>query len=99
MKNDASTFDQWMNDPEIKTAYEEERPYFLLSELIHELMEEKGISVRKLAQETGLSANTIQKIKSGEATNVRFQNVFGVLKILGYQLVAEKAERRIVFTE
>ena len=97
MKN-KSTFNQWMEDPGIRKAYEEEKPYFLLSELLHELMDEKGISVRKLAKDTGLSANAIQKIRSGEATNVRFQNVFGLLKTLGYRLVAEKEGRRIVFT-
>lgn len=93
-----STFDKWLEDEEIRKTYEEEKPYFLISELLHELMTEKGISVRKMAEETGLSANTIQKIKSGQATNVRFQNVFGLLKILGYRLVAEKEEKRIVFT-
>ena len=98
MKKTKSTFDKWLEDEEIRKAYEEEKPYFQLSELLHELMMEKGVSVRKLAKESGLSANTIQKIRSGEATNVRFQNVFGLLKVLGYRLVAEKEERRIVFT-
>ena len=94
-----STFDKWMEDEDIRKAYEEEKLCFHLSELLHELMAEKGISVRKLAKESGLSANTIQKIRSGEATNVRFRNVFGLLKILGYRLVVEKEEKRIVFTD
>lgn len=97
MSKHVSTFDKWMAQPAVKAAYEEERPFFELSELIHELMEEKGYSVRQMAAKTGLSANTIQKIKSGNANNVKFQNVYGVLKALGFTLSAENNERKINF--
>lgn len=99
MKSNNDTFGRWMGDPEIKEAYRKEKPHFLLSELLSELMAEKGVSVRKLAEESGLSPTTIQKIKSGESTNVRFKNVFGLLKSFGYSLVAEKKKKRIVFTD
>lgn len=51
-----STFEPEMQDSAFKKQFKEEYKKFLLSEIIRELMKPSHKSIRKLANESGLSA-------------------------------------------
>jgi hypothetical protein len=55
-KRRVSTFDRIMTDKKRQVKFEKGYEKFLLSELLSEAMEEKEITVRKLAKDSGVSA-------------------------------------------
>lgn len=93
-----STFERWMQDPEIAEGYQEEYRELALSELLLALMEDDEKSVRELAKAAGLSANAIQNIRSGHSKDMRLSSFIGVAKACGYGLVLEKNGHRIPLT-
>jgi DNA-binding Xre family transcriptional regulator len=94
-KDSLSTFDQEMLDPEFKASFERGYKEFLLSELLMDLMEESHKSVRKLADEIGVSPTIIQKIRSGKQSDLKMKNFLSIAEACGYHLILEKNNRRI----
>ena len=66
-----STFDRMMQNPACQQRFEEGYKEFLLSELVHAMMDDDEVSVRKLAQEIGVSPTTIQNVRSGKQNHRR----------------------------
>ncbi len=81
-----TTFDKMMKNPEWKNKFEKGYEEFLLSEFLIEAMEEKGISVRKLAEEAGVSPTVIQGIRSGEKINISLNTLRPILAALNYKM-------------
>ena len=90
-----STYDELMSDPEFKRSFEMEYRELLLSELMHAMMAEDQASVRELAREVGISATTIQNLRSGKQNDIRLNNFMGIAEACGYHLVLEKNHSRI----
>ena len=87
-----STYDKHIESLTAKEKKEFERGYkeHLLSELLIALMEQDGISVRKLAKEAGISPSNIQGIRSGEKENITMRSFLRIMKALGGSVVVEK---------
>ena len=85
-----STFEKFMQDPIQKEKFNKEYNKFLLSEFLLEAMEESQISVRKLAEKSGVSPSIIQNIRSEKTANVTFNTLTSILTTLGYRLSFEK---------
>ncbi len=85
-----STFDKFMKNPQQKALFEKEYNKFLLSEFILEAMEENKISVRKLAEKSGVSPSIIQNIRSEKGANVTFNTLNSIFTSLGYRMAIEK---------
>jgi len=94
-KRSISTYDRLVQDSDFKAEYQKEYREFVLSELLLALMDGDNKSVRKLAKEAGLSANTIQNIRSGKQRDIRLQNFKRIIESYGYRLVLEKNGERI----
>jgi len=94
-KKTISTYDRLMQDEGFKSDYKKEYEEFALSELLLVLMDGDNKSVRKLAKEAGLSANTIQNIRSGKQKDIRLQSFKNIAQAYGYELVLEKEGERI----
>ena len=77
------------NDRQTMSTFEKEYQKFLISEFLIEAMEKEDISVRKLAEETGVSASMIQKLRSGENTNISLKKLVLLLSALHYQIKFE----------
>ncbi|MFO9347313.1 hypothetical protein DGG96_11180 [Legionella qingyii] len=90
-----STFEREMQDPAFKKQFEEEYKEFLLSEIIRELMETSKKSVRKLANESGLSTTAIQNLRSGVQEDMKLTNFLNVSHACGYNIVLEKNGKKI----
>jgi DNA-binding Xre family transcriptional regulator len=89
-KKNLSTFDQFMQDPKRKEKFDKEYGKFLLKEFLLEAMDENHMSVRKLAEESGVSTSIIQNIRAEKATNITFNTLNILITTLGYKLVIEK---------
>jgi len=85
-----STFDKLIQNPKQKEKFDKEYSKFLVKEFLLEAMNENHISVRKLAEESGISTSIIQNIKSDKATNVTFSTLNSLMSALGYRVVIEK---------
>jgi len=94
-KKTMTTFEREMQDVSFKEEFDQEYAEFSLSEIIHELMESGGKSVRKLAKEAGLSPTIIQNIRSGTQYDMKISNFLNISHACGYKLVLEKDEQRI----
>jgi len=94
-KKTTSTYDRAMQDSDFRAEYQKEYKEFALSELLLALMAGDNKSVRRLAKEAGLSANTIQNIRSGKQKDTRLQNFKNIVESYGYQLILEKDGERI----
>ena len=92
-----STFDKLMQDPEWKAGFEKGYEKFLISEFLIEAMEENKISVRKLAEESGVSPTMIQNLRSGKSSNISLNTLTPILSVLHYKLefVKDKKIKRI----
>ena len=88
-----TTFDKFMQDPKQKEKFDKEYSKFLVKEFLLEAMNENHISVRKLAEESGISTSIIQNIKSEKATNVTFSTLNSLMTALGYRVVIEKIDK------
>jgi len=88
-----STFDKLMQDPKQKEKFDKEYSKFLVKEFLLEAMNENQISVRKLAEESGISTSIIQNIKSEKMTNVTFSTLNSLMTALGYRVTIEKIEK------
>lgn len=53
-------------------------------------------SVRKLAEEIGVSATAIQNVRSGKQKDMKITNFVNLAKACGYRLVLEKNDQRMV---
>jgi DNA-binding Xre family transcriptional regulator len=91
-----STFDRIMKDRARRQRFERKYQSFLLSELIHALMEQETKSVRALAREVGVSPTVIQDIRSGERSNVTLRNFVGIVGALGGQVTVRKGKKEMV---
>ena len=95
-KTQLSTFDKEMQDEAFNKQFSNEYAEFLLSETIRELMDNGHKSVRKLADESGLSPTVIQNMRSGQQEDVKLRNFINISHACGYNLVLEKDTQRIV---
>lgn len=94
-KQHVSTFEREMLDSAFKEKFEKEYKEFLLSETILAMMEEAHKSVRKLAEESGLSPTVIQNIRSGVQEDIRLTNFINISHACGYKVILEKDHQRI----
>ncbi len=85
-----STFEREMRDPRFKAEFEREYQEFLISEFLVEAMEKEHISVRRLADKSGVSPSMIQKLRSGEMTNISLKKLVSILSVLCYRVNFEK---------
>lgn len=89
-----STFEREMQDPLFREQFEKEYDEFLLSEIIKALMKSGNMTVRKLAEQVGLSPTLIQKIRSGEQEDVKLSNFINITHTCGFKVVLEKGDNR-----
>lgn len=89
-----STFEREMQDPLFREQFEKEYDEFLLSEIIKALMKSGNMTVRKLAEQVGLSPTLIQKIRSGEQEDVKLSNFINISHTCGFKVVLEKGDNR-----
>lgn len=88
-----STFDQFMKDPKQKEKFDKEYSKFIVKEFLLEAMNENHISVRKLAEESGVSTSIIQNIRSEKAVNITFSTLNSLMTALGYKVIIEKIDK------
>ena len=86
MKNEESTFDRLMADPEFKNEFEIEYAQFEAQEQLLELMENSKMSVRALADLSGVSKTTVQKFRKGAFEKLNLESVMKISKALGKEL-------------
>ena len=87
-----STFDRIMKDPKRRRKFGRKYRSFLLSEVIHGLMEKEGKSVRALAREVGISPTVIHDMRTGGRTNVTLRSFLGVVSALGGQVAVRSVD-------
>ncbi len=95
-KQTLSTFEREMQEATFKETFEKEYNEFLLSETILAMMEEAHKSVRKLANESGLSSTVIQNIRSGTQEDIKLSNFINISHACGYKLILEKNHQQII---
>lgn len=97
MKKHKSTYDEFIDSltPRQKRSFDEGYKDLLVSEMLIAMMNQDNISVRKLAEKSGISPTIIQGIRSGSRKNVSMQSFFRILQGLGYDIIAERKGSRI----
>lgn len=93
-KQSLSTFDRIMQDKKRKARFDAEYQDLLLSELILAIMEEDHVSVRKLADASGIAPSIIQDIRSGKKDNLTLRTFLSIVSPLGYNLVLERPKTK-----
>jgi DNA-binding Xre family transcriptional regulator len=95
MAKNLSTFEREMQDENFREQFEKEYNEFLLSETIRALMDSGHKTIRKLAQEVGLSPTVIQKIRSGMQDDIKLSNFISISHACGYKVILERDNERI----
>ncbi|MBN2159248.1 MAG: helix-turn-helix transcriptional regulator [Spirochaetes bacterium] len=85
-KKQLSTFDRIMKDPKRRERFEKGYNQYLVNEFLLEAMEENNISVRKLAGKAGVSPAIIQRIRSGNSSNITLKKLNALAAVLGYRI-------------
>ncbi|MBN1495580.1 MAG: helix-turn-helix transcriptional regulator [Spirochaetes bacterium] len=86
----ASTFERIMRDPARRRKFEKGYNEFLINEFLLEAMDENRISVRKLAEKAKVSPAIIQRIRSGESSNITLKKLNTIAAVLGYRITFRK---------
>ncbi len=81
--NELTTFDKFMLDQKQKEKFDKDYSKFLLKEFLLEAMDENRITVRKLAEQSGVSTSIIQNIRSEKNSNITF-NTLSIIVIYCY---------------
>lgn len=89
-KKQMSTFDRIMQDPKRREQFEKGYNEFLVNEFLLEAMEENHISVRKLAEKASVSPAIIQRIRTGESSNITLKKLNDIAAVLGYRIDFKK---------
>ena len=94
-----STYDKLVDSlsPQEKQKFHEEYLELILSEMLIALMQNDDISVRKLAEEAGVSPTIVQGIRSGTRKHVSMQSFFKILNGLGCKIIVEHKGHAIPF--
>jgi len=50
----------------------------------------KSLNIRDLAEKSGVSPSMIQKLRSGEKTNISLKKLVSILSVLRYRVIFEK---------
>jgi transcriptional regulator with XRE-family HTH domain len=58
-----------------------------LNELVSDIMEEDGISVRKMAKKADVSPRIIQEIRSKKKTNINLSTFFKLMEASGMKII------------
>jgi DNA-binding Xre family transcriptional regulator len=90
-----STVARWLQKPVFKRTVTKECQELMLSELVLAIMAQDSKSVRKLADELGISKTVIQNLRSGEQNDMKLSNFVKLTHAYGYHLVLEKEGQRI----
>ena len=93
-----STYEQEMQDPEFKKAFEKEYMEFAFQELLFAMSEGDEKSVRILAKEASLHPNAVQKLRSGKSGDVRLSTFIKIAGAYGYSLELVKGNKHIPVT-
>ena len=98
-KEYSSTYERLIHeDSDFEKILNDKYHEFILSELLLAIMQEDHISVRKLAQEAGVSPSLVQDLRSGKKDNLTFKNFSNLVDALGYDIVLERRKKRKVAT-
>jgi transcriptional regulator with XRE-family HTH domain len=93
-KEYSSTYERLIHeDSNFEKDLDKKYQEFVLSELLLAAMEEDHISIRKLAQEAGVSPSLVQDLRSGKRDNLTVKNFSSIVDALGYDIVLEKREK------
>jgi len=87
-----TTYEKFIEDPKQKVLLDKEYKELLVSELLIAAMKEDHISVRKLAQEAGVSPTVVQNVKSGKKTNITLSTLTRILDVIGYEISFQPKE-------
>ena len=85
-------YDEFVADPKRKALFEKHYHELSLSEILLSLMEQEAISIRKLAQEIGVSPAVIQDIRSGKRKNITQINLLALTSALGAKITIKKGK-------
>jgi predicted transcriptional regulator len=90
-----TTFEREMEDPEFRKLFEKEYEALALSEMLVDLMELEGISVRELAKHARVSATVIQDIRSGKQENPTLSVLSKLIHSMGGEIVIKKGQKTL----
>lgn len=88
-----STFEEFIEDPKRKALFEKEYKKLELSELLIMAMKDTRTTVRKLAEESGVSPTIIQELRTGKRTNITLTTFDRVLDAIGYEILIGPKQR------
>src|ERR1700680_2263585 len=88
-----STYDELMQNPDLKKKHEKSYRELFLSELLLAVMAEDHISIRSLAKQAEISPAIIQDIRSGKRDNLTLKTFSSLIDALGYNLVLENRKK------
>lgn len=94
-KRKLSTFESEMKEQVFREKFQKAYREFLLSELIIALMESNDKSVRRLAQEVGISPSIIQNLRSGIQEDLKLSNFLNISNACGYNVILDNGKHRI----
>jgi len=84
-----------MEDPEFRKLFEKEYEALALSEMLVDLMESEGLSVRELAKRSRVSATVIQDIRSGKQENPTLSVLSKLIHSMGGEIVIKKGRKTL----
>lgn len=82
-----STYEEFISDPECRKLLAKERQKLERSEALIEAMQSAKVSVRKLAENAGVSPTIIQELRTGKRDNVTLKTFDRVLDTIGYKMM------------
>ena len=90
-----TTFDRLMKKPGQKELFDREYAEFLFSEFLLDEMKKKGMSVRKLSKETGISTSVIIGLRAQKKSTLTLKTMISLLSPFVYHLSIQKGNGQL----
>jgi len=85
---DKTFFEEFLSDKESQKIYQQEGLIIDFAEMVHELMEQKGVKRKDIAKELGVSASQVTQWLDGTA-NLQLRTISDILFALDSKLKVE----------
>lgn len=90
-----TTYERMMQDPEFRKSFEIGYQQFAASEIMLQLMEEKNMTEREVADAAEIPLSVIEDFKDWDKSKISLDNFIKIMQVVGGKIVVQEGERTL----
>lgn len=95
MEKPLSTYEREMQNPEFRKSFEIGYQQFAASEIMLQLMEEKNMTEREVADAAEIPVSVIEDFKDWDKSKISLEHFIKIMQVIGGKIVVQESERTL----